>query len=295
MNDYFAVDPYDHVLLREGITERIGAAPEGHWYALIDRAFDHGGKPFSASPVSDYPVYHTGRLQALATVSPSLIELPTESQAQLRKFLGRLLLHCRGRPMLSFIQSEHSGNELVEAWQELLEVETADGQAFLLRFADIRVLPELNDCVTPLWQRLAHVVTAWWIINRSGELAALPLVKAQGESGKFRINEREFACLLASGLPDALADRLHEHFPDLLAKRSGSANFRLLHRGCKLAGRHGIEAYPAQLALSVAFLYSDGKLLDDPQFESWMQQKPWLNGSLEAALGDYLETMEATP
>lgn len=295
MNDYHAVDPYDHLLLRDNITQQIGAASEGHWYALIDRAFDHGGKRFSASPANDYPVYHTGHLQALATVSPYLIELPTESQAQLRKFLGRLLLHCRGRPMLSFVQSGHSGNELVDAWQDLLEVETADGQAFLLRFADTRVLPELCACVAPLWQRLAHVVTAWWIINRSGELAALPLLKAQGESGKFRLNEREFACLLASGLPDALADRLNEHFPDLLARRCGSANFRLLHRGCELAGRHGIEAFPDQLALSVALLYSDGKLLDDPQFESWMQQKPWLHGSLEAALGDYLETMEATP
>jgi hypothetical protein len=87
---------------------------------------------------------------------------------------------------------------------------------------------------------------------------------------------------------------LYEHFPNLLAKRSGSANYQLLYNGCELAGRHGIEAFPDQLALSVALLYSDGRLLDDPQFEPWMQQKPWLNGPLEAALGDYLETMEAT-
>lgn len=294
MNDYYAVDPYDHILLRDGIAEKIGISPEEHWYALIDRAFDHGAKQFSAASESEYPLYRTGRLQALEMVSPCLIELPAVSQAQLRKLLGKLLFHCRGRPMLSFLQSEHGGNEFVEAWQDLLEVETADGQAFLLRFSDTRVLPELNKCVTPLWRRLSHAITAWWIIDRQGNLVALPVHVGNGEPGRFSIDDREFSCLLASGLPDALADRLHEPFPNLLAKRSGSANYRLLRSGCELAGRHGIEAFPDQLALSVALLYSDGKLLDDPHFDPWMQQKPWLNGSLEAALGNYLETMEAT-
>lgn len=293
MKDYYAVDPHDHILLRDGFVEKIGISPDGHWYALLDRAFDYGGKPFSGAQVSDYPVYRTGRLQALQIVSPCLIELPTNAQTQLHKLLGRLAVHCRGRPMLSFIQSELSGDELVEAWQDLLEVETADGQTFLLRFADTRVLADLCECVKPLWCRLSHAVTAWWIIDRQGNLVALPVQKGKCEPGMFSIDDSNLVCLLAAGLPDALADRLNEHFPDLLAKRSGSANFRLLHRGCELAGRHGIEAFPDQLALSVALLYSDGKLLDDPQFESWMQQKPWLNGSLEAALGEYLENMEA--
>jgi hypothetical protein len=61
-----------------------------------------------------------------------------------------------------------------------------------------------------------------------------------------------------------------------------------------LAKRHGLEAFPEQMALSVAILFSQGSLLDDPQFESWMKQKPWTDGMLEAALGDYLEKRETT-
>lgn len=294
MNDYYAFDSYDHILMRDGMAKTIADSPKGDWFALIDRAFDHGRRHFSALPANQYPLYRTGRLQALGMVSPCLIALPVAPNEQLRKFLGKLLFHCRGRPMLSFIQFEQGGKELAEAWQDLLEVETADGQTLLLRFADTRVLPELAECVKPLWHRLSHGITAWWIINRSGALTALPSGSSKAETGKCSIDEREFSSLLASGLPDALADRLNEHFPDLLANRSGSANYQLLRSGCELAKRHGIGAFPAQMVLSVALLCSDGKLLADPRFESWMQQKPWTGGSLGAALGDYLEKMETT-
>jgi hypothetical protein len=61
-----------------------------------------------------------------------------------------------------------------------------------------------------------------------------------------------------------------------------------------LAKRHGLEAFPEQMALSVAILFSQGSLLDDSQFESWMKQKTWTEGTLEAALGDYLGKRETT-
>lgn len=298
MNNYYAIDPCRHAVVRDEMLAKILASSGGEWFALIDRAFDHGSKQFGENQENECCLYRDGRLQNLGGVSPCLIELDTLSSEKLTVFLGRLLFHCRRRPMLSFIQSARTAEELVEDWQGLLEVKTDDEQAFLLRFADTRVLPQLARCTKTLWADLSRNIDEWWIINRSGELEALPLLKSEAvpgsNFGRASINAKDFASLLESGLPDALADQLHEHFPNLLVERNGAANYQLLQASCDLAKRLGLEAFPEQMALSVAVLFSQGGLLEDPQFESWMKQKTWSDGSLEATLGDYLEKVEAT-
>jgi len=298
MDNYYAVDTYDYAAVRDGMLAKITASPAAEWFALIDRGFEHGLKQFGANRENEYCLYRHGRLERLVEVSPCLISLSNFSAEALKGFLGSLLFHCRTRPMLSFIQSGRSVEEIAEGWQALLEVETDDAQNYLLRFADTRVLPVLARCTKAVWGGLSTGLEEWWIINRTGEMEGLPLLKtgavSPGNTGKVVIDAKEFACLLESGLPDALADQLHEHFPNLLSERGGAANYQLLRASCDLAKRHGLEAFPEQMALSVAVLFSQGSLLEDPQFESWMKQNPWSDGTLEAALGDYLEKMETT-
>lgn len=298
MNNYYAVDPYEHVAVRDAMLLKISASPAARWFALIDRGFEHGLKHFGAKGENEYCLYRHGRLERLAEVSPCLVSLSNFSPERLKVFLGSLLFHCRTRPMLSFIQSGRTGEEIADGWQAFLEVETDDAQRFLLRFADTRVLPALARCTKAIWDGLSNGLEEWLIVNRTGEMEALPLMKtgtvSLGNTGKAVIDSKEFACLLESGLPDALADQLHEHFPNLLSERGGAANYQLLQATCDLAKRYGLEAFPEQMALSVAVLFSQGSMLEDPQFESWMQQKPWSGGSLEAALGEYLEKMETT-
>lgn len=298
MTDYYAIDEYEHTALRDAMAEKILATAQGRWFALMDKAFDHGSQPLGANLVGEHCLYRRGRLEALREVSPYLIPLDSSNPEALRKILGRLLFHCRKRPMLSFLRSNRKGEELVEYWQDFLEVTTDDDQAFLLRIADSRVLPALADCTGRLWNDLANGIDEWWIINRVGDLEKLPLPEAEAvranEGAQASIDKKGFACLLDAGLPDALATQLQEHFPDLLAERGGAANYRLLQSTCALAKRHGLEAFPEQFSLSVAVLYSHGSLLDDPQFESWMMEKPWVGKVLEDVLGDYLEKAEAT-
>lgn len=294
MIDFYAADQPEHLALREMLAQKIlSSSDAGYWHALIDRAFDYNKRQWQGFHGNESPLYSQGRLAALNDASPCLLRLADLAENELKKRIGSMLFHCRGRPMLSFIQTHRTTEQLSEDWQAFLEVETSDEQRYLLRFADTRVLPEIARCTPRLWSALTANIGAWWMINRAGELESLPLKKttaaATQETALNHLEDPEFSCLLESGLPDALADRLNEHFPELLSERSGFANYQLLLATCALAKRHGLESFPEQMALSAAILFSNGKLLTQPEFTVWLEKKSWGTNALEDALGEYLE------
>ena len=285
---YYAMTPCDpSALCAVLIAHMDEATSDGRWYALIDAAFDHGGK--SLDLADGLIVYHQGRLQNLASASPTLFELSGTDPDFLQHQLRRLMRHCRGRPMLSFICSPLPASTVREHWQNLLEIETEDGESYLLRFADTRVLPALAE-QREIWNRLATEVTVWWIVGRDGALTALDMPDSREDSNvPLRLSNESLHALISAGEADAMTEYMHQYFPDLLAGRDGNANYHLLTQTTALCNAQGIDGATEKYALGVAALLTDGRLLAHPDFTDWLAEKTWQTQGMEEALAGFME------
>lgn len=286
---YYAVDSYDPKNLRDALLGQVSSASASdRWLAMLDSAFDHKGKRLRWLNGNLFEVYHQGRLARLAEVSPLLIPLQHKSE-YLGQELMRLLTHCRGRPMLSFIRSKLSAEAIREQWQSILEIETEDAQTFVLRFADTRVLPALIE-MGEVWQRVAGEIAEWQIIGRNGDFITLELPKASDTSNApVRIDDKGLAQLLKSGAADALANALDEYFPELLPAGQGAQVYARLRQLISVGEKYGIAGNTEFFALAVADFSTQNQLLEHPTFSSWLSQRPWQSMQLEDALGDFLE------
>lgn len=182
---YFAVDSRDSKMWLDDLLQAVDSAPSANWFALVDGAFDHGGKPFAA-PVRCHPLYgETSVLSELLPASPYLLPLDGMASAERRAMVEALGTHCQGRPMLSFVALRQTAERLVELWQPCLQpVVVGDDTRYLLRFADTRVLSALPGALSPeAWDRLTAPLLKWCYVNREGALETLPLAEPGTEAG----------------------------------------------------------------------------------------------------------------
>lgn len=246
----------------------------GRWFALLDKAFDHDRKSTLRWPHQTEAIYKgTDNIEA---ISPTLLALSPHSSEALAQDMTRLLRHCQGRPMLSFVQTTLEMSELASAWQDVKWVHTEDGQRFLLRLADTRVLSSLAQALQPHnWERICKPLQTWHVVDRFGDLQPLrmPLVSPNGADAlkpneslrEFHISDKEFALLLDAAQPDVLINTLFEQIPEVLPTGSDQAKVHAwVRRACDLAAEHGLDATGDQLALAAAACMTEGQVQDDP-------------------------------
>lgn len=270
---YFAVDDLQIASLQAQILSTMQAGHvDAHWYALVDLAFDHERVNPLRWPHAFEPIY---RKTGMDAVSPTLLRLSSPASDAARMDLARLLRHCDGRPMLSFVHTELDMTALADAWQAITKVQTEDGQTFLLRFADARVHSTLPGSLgSQNWQRLCRPLLAWHTIDRSGQWQTLPMpehastgqgsIDPLGTQEPFCIDAQAFARMLDAAQPDVLIDAMAERLPDVLPERHKARCHALVARACDLARAHDLEGLDDQLALALLACLSDGALLTHP-------------------------------
>ncbi|SPA10730.1 conserved hypothetical protein [Cupriavidus taiwanensis] len=254
---YFAIDSRDPKMWLDDLLHAIDSAPSANWFALVDGAFDHGGKPFAA-PVHCHPLYgETSVLRELLPASPYLLPLDGMASADRRAMVGALGTHCQGRPMLSFVASWQPAVCLVELWQPCLQpVVVGDDTPYLLRFADTRVLAALPGALSPeAWDRLTAPLLQWCYVNREGVVETLPLTEPRSEPETYpteplRLSQVELDRMVEVAMPDSILDFLHRDDPDSLPLRDKAGIHRLVVRACVLAREHRIESIPDIVALA---------------------------------------------
>lgn len=291
MAQFFAMDKGDAQLLEAQVRSRIEAEPEAmNWYALLDAGFDYG-RSQPRLPGTTWPLYCQPEWGELRDASPLLVEVSWEEPHALSK----LLRHCQGRPMLAFVASSLDAQALCDAWQRCLQVETEDGQGYLLRFADTRIAAVLPQALHPAsWQRLCAPLRQWLIVDRVGNMQPLALPQEQAlanEEDTWVLSNQEMAALLQESLPDTLADQLHDHFPDLLPPSGAQLHGWLQRAGLRLA-EQGVENAPDQLTLAVAVCLSQGRLLEDARLPPLLAKCAAQNIALSDGLAELLEEDE---
>jgi hypothetical protein len=205
-----------------------------HWFALVDRAFDHGSPKQVPAPTVT-PLYRRIDLESLLEVSPVLIPLEVGPMARFGSQLDALLEHCAGRPMLSFIASTGDAEDIAKAWEDLHFVHTDDNQRFLLRFADTRTLYDLPWCLTPEhWAALHKIITCWIAPDRRGWLQQLPLSKAKPKAPR-QLTTETLSRLTKSSFGDAVFSHWDVKKPELLPTENRAYFWGIVQTACNQA------------------------------------------------------------
>ena len=305
---YFSLDPHDTAALTSTLRQAFKAGDGSdaqishfHYLALLDNAFDYENRPLKWHSEA-VPVYGAaGHLAALNNVSPTLYSLSSPHSTEFEAEIRRVSRHCNGRPMLSFLRSQVSAEELSEQWQKCLLLTTKDdSEPYLLRFADSRILPALSTMPdTPIWQILTQSVSQWLIVGRTGTIQALPLPEQESaitfrdqqqevETADVEITDKGLQHLLMQGQPDSVINVMAEQFPEMMPKREHALFYERIAQACKLAEKVGIDAFPEVLALAMATHLSQGQILKNTQVIHLLQERQWPSGQLSEVLNQYI-------
>lgn len=289
---YYAVEPTDvpNVLGQLAVRDAQCEAG-GRWYALIDTSM----LPLNPHQRFDYHqnLYLGTKYDALSNAAPVLLDIgPTHDIDW--PAVKRLAYRFSGFPALSFLNSDAAMAALLASWAGALDIESTDGEVYLLRFADTRCLPYLLDSVAQTRPGIFfRTFNCWLYIDRFGQPASVPLERVQeAEEAPVvgqAISDAGLDLLLKEGLPDALAEALDRHFPDLLSNKKKAEVFQSLQQIARLSEHHAIESFADQIALAVAELSSEKSIIDDMGFNKWISEASYSKGQLSQALNQYLE------
>jgi len=245
-----------------------GSPADCRWFILFDQAFDHEQR----QPLSwRHPVTPLYTEPQWAELSPTLLHLPKGNTAELKRDLLRVLRHASGRPMISLVQTHAEADAQAQSWRSVKWVQTSDGLRLLLRIADVRTLLNLPDSLSPLnWARVAGMVSGWHVINRSGQLQALPmpdetLRAASLPDAPLMLTDTELNALTHAAQPDALIQALHEQLPESLPPDVPPGQVHdWVRRAHDMAVAQGLDGSSDQLALAAAACWTQGEVLNHP-------------------------------
>ena len=287
---YFACEASNTTAVCTALADIIIAQPELNWLALVDSAFDYGRAGVSL-PNERHAVYDCDGMSDLLPASPILIVLTPHDIGRLRFELTTLIRHRKERPMLSIIGTPASASSVSEHFRLFLNAVTDDGQEFLLRFADTRVLPGLASVLRQAhWDGMTCLLSAWIAIDREGNLQALPLHADRAPlEARFQLSASEFAGLVTNGEPDAVIDVIVESNPEAFPEASRAAIYRTVADSCAFAHQHNVQAFPDLVALAYLALLDEGKALRDPALGEMLRRAEWKVGNLIDDLASFVE------
>lgn len=285
---FYAQDATDIGAAQRFWEAQMQAAPDGHWMAFVDGAFDYGQSKRLAQ-WGGITCYASQDLAGLQSVSPLLIELANDKVGHQR--LRRLLEHCSARPMLSIIHSTVPAAQLAQLWQQCHWITTGDGQRLLLRFADSRVLPVLPGVLRPEHcAKLSNPIKAWFYIARDGRVAPCLLAPpAIPPSTAMEIDTTQLEKLLDAAEPDILLDFFAEHLPDTLPT---DINRSVLYNSAftiiNLARTYQVGAWADIVSLMLSEWQTQGKFQENPEITALLQAGNWIPGKLGENISEIL-------
>lgn len=270
----------------EKIIRLVLSKPELSWGALIDTAFDYGQGNTSSDLGPAIDCYNFPELQSLSAVAPCLVALLPGSG--LREQIIRLIRHCQGRPMLSFIATTEDLKDISERWRAIHLVSVIDEQEMLLRFADTRILSYLpRILMLPQWGAICGTLAYWGYFDRSGSLVKCDLPGLSEHTEKLSITKEQLEDFLDASHPDALMALIAESMADIVPADSlVSERYHMIRDAYELAKKNEVNNNSDILALAVAAYLTRGESNIDQRLQSVLRQHAWSTGLLGDAIVD---------
>ena len=219
-------------------------APAGQaWYALVDTAFVPGCYRLLQRHKDTLPARYLFDLSSdpradLAAVSPVLFPLHESQQKEWRAILQQ----TDRWPMLTLISTTESLDELALRLSSWCVVD-ADGQDFVLRFADTRRLPDVVGVLDET-QRAELFGPAREILyrDRVAQWQNLPTSPtAQPPAIQVKLSAKQFGALVEASGADEIMAQFSKNEPTLLAAHKPSQAYSRISRALALATSLGIS------------------------------------------------------
>jgi len=282
--------------LADTINEALHVHPSLATYALIDTAF-------SETCISRYKKMHANthvmslyagtELNELTDVSPCLVQLPSDPSLR-KQGLATLLRLTNGKPMISVLLSAFDLESLKAHFSAFLQAETEDGQRFVLRFADTRILPVLIATLDqePLAYLLSPIVH-WLTIDRMGKLnRLLPLddelhnTQVTPPFSALPLSANQFSTLLDAAEPDAIIEHLQLIAPEHCSTFAPGSLHQFVDEQLQHATHFGVTGTPDRIAYCIGAFNINGKLHEDRHAKALFTEKRWQPGDLANALAE---------
>lgn len=182
-------------------------------YALMDPSMEMelvgalAGK-LSSPPMRLYEGLYDG--EGMERVDPYLVGIQSKDEAIV---LSEALA---GVPALSFIGAALDPEYMRAHLRAHLEARSADGQIFLLRWADTRALRALRDVLDEVqWAKVMTGLSAWWSFDRKGEPVCFSSDDnpsgAIGAPTKLRLNPGQMTRFEVAMAADLMLGFIHDH------------------------------------------------------------------------------------
>jgi hypothetical protein len=221
---------------------------DGNLFALIDGAIDPRSLKRLASflNASNHVRLFAGTFASGAEAfSPVLIDIE-HAKTNKENFIARIINACAEKPALSFLRAPTSLSKLSAQLRQLLTIKTADDQEFLLRYADVRMLPAVFG-VLNVQQRRAFLGPAdKWIavdhLNRLHEMVA-PEVSESVPDYPLKLDDQQFARLMDETAVHSIVSQLEQSFEQFSTDFKLGDRIEFVGRTSKRAAEHGFREH----------------------------------------------------
>jgi hypothetical protein len=266
---------------------------------MLDAAFDvRSIQQYRKNhPQSEMTSLYAGtELDGLADVAPHLVPLPTDAVLRETR-IAALLRVANGKPMLSFLASPFDAKSLKEQLIPFLQAECEDGQRFVLRLADTRILPMLIGVLDKTQLAPLSAITNWWSIDRNGELEKLQIqdkviCDRSIPPVTFPIlplANSQFSTLLDAAEADSIIEQLRLVTPEHCAAFEPGDLHRFVSKQLRYAQLFNVEYTPDRVAYCIGAFNMQGKLHENRYAKAMLDERTWRSGDLAGALAELPE------
>lgn len=290
MTAYYAQNPTNLKSVSTTLLAQIAERPDLFWSLLIDKAFDHEQE--QALPITGTNCYDNEHTTELMEVAPWLLTFysPGQSVAAAKQVLYRWLSHCSGRPMLSIVASKETAQKIADGWISTHFVEVSDGQKFLLRLADTRVLASLPELLTnEQWAALTSPLSLWLAIDREGELTSYSFGPAQTIpiQAPLKLSDEQVDGFVKAAESDAMIDYLADNMGDIVPHDLTPAQlYANISDTLALARQYEVTMWPDKFSMIVAACLTVGEINRDPMLIKLLNDRKWKANELGEAMAE---------
>jgi hypothetical protein len=190
------------------------------------------------------------------SISPVLVDVAGVSSSR-ERFIEHLLSTCEGKPLLSLISTDSSLNQLADHLRQILSIGTADGQEFLLRYADNRVLPTIFSVLTDA-QRCAFLgpIKKWLVATHRADVITFtpPDGDHQQIELPLQLNDQQFAQVMDKSEVHFIVSQLEQSSELFVSSHPLAARIQFVERNVEHAQRCGFKDTEDQTAWCLAAL-----------------------------------------
>lgn len=278
--------------IETSLLHSIQTHPDMSWYLWCDSAFDAADDLQPPAPYSGFNMYDAAGLERIRPYAPWLMPFysPGENTQTAIQRITPWIDHASGRPMLSFMASEHRAAADVAAHLRGFSWATAaKDERMLLRLADTRSVVTLANVLRPeQWGAITRPLAHWFIISREGLLEPLSVgshLHVEGLASPIQLDDAQINAIASAAEPDGYLHHIATELPEILpADQHASSVYSEVVSAFELATRYAVNQLPDLLSLIKLSFATRGEALSDERLIFLLAGRDYKAGQLQQTL-----------